>query len=174
MWVCFWTLYSLLLSLQNSICCFHSVFNSWYLVVKLLSRVWLCDPTDCSLPGSTVHGILQARILEWVAISFSRRSSWPRDWTWVSRIVGRCFTIWATREVPGYLVVKATKFIPDYTGNFWFFGFSCNCRISLCRLSHIFSWTGPHLLFSNVNSISKFYFFTLSLVTNNVNIICIF
>ena len=54
---------------------------------------------DCSLPGSSVHGIFQARILEWVAISFSRRSSWPRDWTWVSHIVGRCFTVWATREV---------------------------------------------------------------------------
>ena len=48
----------------------------------------LCDPMDCSLPGSTVHGIFQARILEWVAISFSRRSQ-PRDWSRVSRIVGR-------------------------------------------------------------------------------------
>ena len=54
---------------------------------------------DCSLPGFSVHGIFQARILEWVAISFSRRSSRPRDWTWVYHIVGRCFTVWATREV---------------------------------------------------------------------------
>ena len=58
----------------------------------------LCYPMDCSLPGSTVHGIFQARILEWVAISFSRRSSWPRDRTWVSCVVGRCFPIWATRD----------------------------------------------------------------------------
>ena len=58
-----------------------------------------CNPMDCSLPGSSIHGIFQARILEWIAISFSRRSSQPRDWTQVSRIVGRCFTIWATREV---------------------------------------------------------------------------
>ena len=43
----------------------------------------LCEDMDCSLPGSTVHGIFQARILEWVAISFSRRSSWPRHWTQV-------------------------------------------------------------------------------------------
>ena len=42
----------------------------------------LCDPMDCSLPGSSVHGILQARILEWGAISFSRGSSQPRDRTW--------------------------------------------------------------------------------------------
>ena len=59
----------------------------------------LCDPMDCSLPGSSVHGIFQARVLEWVAISSSRGSSQPRDRTWVSCIVGRRFTIWATREV---------------------------------------------------------------------------
>ena len=65
-----------------------------------LSRVQtLCNPVDCSLLGSSIHGIFQAGILQWVAISFSRRSSQPRDWTWVSCIVGRCFTIWATREV---------------------------------------------------------------------------
>ena len=68
----------------------------------------LCDPMDCSLPGFSVHGILQARILEWVVISFSRRSSWPRNWTWVSCTVGRHFTVWATREaipvpIPVYL-----------------------------------------------------------------------
>ena len=56
----------------------------------------LCDPTVCSLQGSSVHGIFQARIWEWVAISFSRGSSWPRNRTWVSRIAGRCFTLWAT------------------------------------------------------------------------------
>ena len=59
------------------------------------SRPTLCNPMDCSLPGSCVHGILQARILEWVAISFSRESSGFRDWTRVSCIAGRFFTIWA-------------------------------------------------------------------------------
>ena len=49
----------------------------------------LCDPMDCSLPGSFVHGISQARILEWVAISFSRGSSRPRDRTYVSCVAGR-------------------------------------------------------------------------------------
>ena len=58
----------------------------------------LCDLTDYSPPGSSVHGILQARILEWVAIPFSRGSSWPRDWTWVSCTAGRSFPIWATRN----------------------------------------------------------------------------
>ena len=69
------------------------------LFMKSLSRVWLCithglEPTRFLRPWD-----FQARILEWVAIAFSRRSSQPRDWTWVSRIVGRRFTIWATREV---------------------------------------------------------------------------
>ena len=64
------------------------------------SCLTLCHPMDCSLPGSSVHGIFQARILEWLAISFSRESSWPRDRTWVSRIAGRRFNLWATREAP--------------------------------------------------------------------------
>ena len=54
---------------------------------------------DCSLPGSSVHGIFQAIVLEWIAISFFRGSSQPRDRTQVSRIIDRCFTVWATREV---------------------------------------------------------------------------
>ena len=58
----------------------------------------LCDPMDCSLPGSCVPGILQARILEWFAIPVSRGSSWSRDQIQVSHIAGRLFTIWATRE----------------------------------------------------------------------------
>ena len=53
---------------------------------------------NCCLLGSSVHGIFQARTLEWIAISFSRGSSWTREWTWVSCIAGRFFTRWATRE----------------------------------------------------------------------------
>ena len=64
---------------------------------QLLSHVWLCDPTDWSSPGSSVHEILQARILEWVAILFSRASPLPRGWTQVSCIAGGFFTIWATK-----------------------------------------------------------------------------
>ena len=72
-----------------------------YMKVKMLvvqSYPNLCNPMDCSLPGSSVLGILQARILEWVNIPFSRGSSSPRDQTWVSRITGRFFTIWVTRK----------------------------------------------------------------------------
>ena len=60
------------------------------------SCLTLCDPTNCSPPGFSVHGILQARILEWIAIPFSRGSSQPRDWTLVSCIAGKFFTTWAT------------------------------------------------------------------------------
>ena len=59
----------------------------------------LCDPMDYSLPGSSLHGILQARVLEWVAISSSRGSSQPRDPTRVSCIPGTRFNLWATREL---------------------------------------------------------------------------
>ena len=64
------------------------------------SYLTLCDSMDCSLPRSSVHGIFQARVLEWIAISFSRRSSRPRDRTQVSHFVDRLFTIWTTSEVP--------------------------------------------------------------------------
>ena len=53
----------------------------------------LCDPMDCSLPGSSVHGIFQAIVLEWIALSFSKESSQPRDRTQVSHIVDRRFTV---------------------------------------------------------------------------------
>ena len=100
-------------------CKLHS--HSFYCACACLSRnsfcynqvscVWsvaqscpiLCNPLDCSPPGSSIHGISQARILEWGAISFSRRPSRPRDWTWVSCIscIGR-WTLyhWATGEAP--------------------------------------------------------------------------
>ena len=65
--------------------------------VKVAQCVWLCDPRDY-----TVHGILQARILGWVAFPFSRGPSQPRDQTQVSHIAGGFFTSWATREVQEY------------------------------------------------------------------------
>ena len=70
-----------------------SIHTEWSEVTVAQSCPTLCDPMDY-----TVHGILQARILEWVAFPFSRGSSQPRDWTQVSRIVGGFFTSWATRE----------------------------------------------------------------------------
>ena len=74
---------------------YHNIVNRLCEVTQ--SCPTLCDPMDCSLPGTSIHGIIQARILEWVAISFSRGSSWPRDWTCIE---GLHFNIWATREAP--------------------------------------------------------------------------
>ena len=74
--------------------------TSWKKVKVLVAQSCLTfwNPMDCSPPGSPVHEILQARILEWVAISFSRGFSLPRDRTWISCIAGRFFSIWVTGE----------------------------------------------------------------------------
>ena len=76
----------------------HIVVFSQYIVNILCvlatqSCPTLCDPMNCSLPGSSVHGILQAKILKWVTISFSRVSSRPWDQTWVSGTAGRFASI---------------------------------------------------------------------------------
>ena len=76
---------------------------NWKLLTQSYST--LCDPMDCSPPGSSVQGILQARILEWVAISFSRGSSQPRDWTQVSCIAGRLYRL----RQPGVIGLLISK-----------------------------------------------------------------
>ena len=73
---------------------YHSESES----VSYLLCLTLCATMDCSLPGSSAHGILQARILEWVDIPYSRGSAWPRDRIWVSYIAGGFFPLWTTRE----------------------------------------------------------------------------
>ena len=109
--------------LSFSLCrlCFHgksflsvAVIGHWRLLIQKtkpeeeLERTVFCvlvtqscptlfDSMDCSPPGSSVRGILQARILEWVGFPFSRRSSWPRDRTHTSCTAGRLFTVWATK-----------------------------------------------------------------------------
>ena len=77
----------------------------------------LCNPVNCSLPGSSVHRIFQARVLEWVVLSFSRGSSQPRDQTWVPHIAGRRFTIWATREAKSDWIVVCNFTL--YVGISW-------------------------------------------------------
>ena len=109
-------------------------------VLMRFSPVWLCNPIDCSPPGSsvhgilpgrmwresesrsvcdpmdyTVHGILQARIPEWVASAFSRGSSQPRDWTQVSHTAGGFFTCWTTRELG--CILQAIHPMPSFRGS---------------------------------------------------------
>ena len=88
---------------RNVHACFYPIFDlsHRHQVISLCMLVaqscpTLCNLMDCSPPGSSVHGILQARILEWIAILSSRGFSWPRDWTLVSCIAVRFFTLWAT------------------------------------------------------------------------------
>ena len=92
---------SLFLNTHGYVCTHtHTHTHMYILLGVLIACVFvtqlctiLCDPMNCSPPGSSVHWILQARILEWVAIPFTRGSSWPRDQTWVSHITGRFFTV---------------------------------------------------------------------------------
>ena len=69
-----------------------------------------CDPRDCSLPGSSVHGVSQAGILEWVAIFFSRGFSWPRDWTHVSCLAGGFFTTESSGKLSFFFIMLIKTF----------------------------------------------------------------
>ena len=99
----------------------------------------LCDPMNC-LPGSSVHGILQARILECVAISFSKVSFWPRYWTWVSCITRRFFTVWATREAPNRVITHVNCYVGQRikSDGSWFQGV-CNL-VGVMRPSCVAEW----------------------------------
>ena len=122
---------------------------------------------DCSLPCSSLHGIFQARVLEQVATSFSRGSSQPRDRTWVSHIVGRRFTVWATREVSALVlyILFISLCLPS-PGNHWSFycphcfafsRMSCSWNHKICSLMvffqsffHIYSWLDSSFIFFSV------------------------
>ena len=96
----------------------------------------LCDPMDCSLPGSSVYGIFQARVLEWVTISFSRRSSQPRDQTHVSCLAGRFFTT----EPPGKPNYFSTLIqILRFGQTVSFFPFSSELRSHPAILTHAYT-----------------------------------
>ena len=88
---------------------------------------------DCSPPGSSVHGIIQARILEWIAVPFSRGSSWPRDWIHVFCIAGRFLTIWATKKLHLKIHKQINK--PNF---FIFYIHICLCWTK--KLSWIVPW----------------------------------
>ena len=103
----------LFITFNNSV-----IFINCMLVMQLC--LILCDPMDCSLPGSPVHGILQARILEWVAIYFSRGSSRPWDWTRVPCIVDRF-----SSEPPGKSHTTVTRI------QFWTFTYIASPQNSL-------------------------------------------
>ena len=86
-------IYNFIVRVYLSICC--CLLTKWVMLCSTL-----CDPIDCSLPGSSVHWISQAKILEWFAISFSRASSPPRDWSYIPCIGRWILYYWATWEAP--------------------------------------------------------------------------
>ena len=100
-------------------------------------KVAQSSPALCYCMNCTIHGILQARILEWVAFPFSRESSQTRNWTQVSHIAGGFFTSWATREAPLYkssfYSIPTTKKTKNKAGTF------------LIKPSHDFIHLSPHL-----------------------------
>ena len=84
--------------IQSSQLYWHPALATFHGSEVAQSCLTFCNPMDCSPLGCSIHGIFYTRVLEWVAISFSRGSSQSRDWIPVSHTVDRCFTIWATRE----------------------------------------------------------------------------
>ena len=144
-------------------------FNKYVGVLVIQLCPTLCDPKDYSLPSSSVHGILQARTLKWVAIPFSRGCSLPRDWTQVSHFAVRFFTISATRKAqicwyrpPNYYCWLILCSLP-----YWGVEISSHSSTGLTvdRPSHVISWDvavasvlsvlipwkplGPHQCFSS-------------------------
>ena len=119
------------------------------------SCLTLCNPVDCSLPGSSVHGILQSRILEWVTISFSRGSSRPGDQTRVSRIGGRRFNLWDTDHNKLWKILKEMG-IPDHLTDL-------PLEKPICRSgSNSWNWTWNNRLVPNrKRSMSRLYIVAL-------------
>ena len=128
--------------------------------MKVFVTQWcltLCHLMDCSPSGSSVHGILQARILEWVAIPFSRGSSWPRDQSWVSCIASIFFTIWAKqlglllyistfRRIyrGASLVTQMVKTLPALQETWvWFLGWEDPLEKGMATHSSILAWRIP-------------------------------
>ena len=100
-----WTWASYVSCMGRPILCHWTSWEIGPTAMKVLftqSCPTLCDPMDCSPPDSSVYGILQAGILKWITIPFSKGSSLPRDQTQASCTAGRFFTIWATREYYGH------------------------------------------------------------------------
>ena len=124
------------------------------------SCLTLCDSMDCSLLSSSVHGVLQAQILEWVAIPLSRGSFWPRDWAWGSYTAGRFFTIWATRKpsISTSLFSSLTQWLSYFIKKSFFSQVVCDLMAYSCNFfyySYLFIQFILHI------SLCMWYFVTI-------------
>ena len=97
----------------------YLTFLNYSTVLYLVARVQLCDPMHCSLPDSLSVGILQAKILEWVAMPSSSKSSPLRDQTHVFCIAGRFFTIWATMEASDVIYSVSNQYLRTKITCYW-------------------------------------------------------
>ena len=140
---------------QNHFSILHASLNPWRVLAA-----WACptlwDPIEGSLPGSSVHGILQARILEWAAMPFTKGSSWSQDRTQVSHIAGGFFTNWATREAYNIwnfkksLQVLICKDLNKIQYLSWF-------RVLILNKNKVINSFGGFSLTGNVQKESKMY-----------------
>ena len=126
---------------SDSISSISTLKKGKVLTTQLCPTLW--DPMDWSLPGSSVHGILQARVLEWVTILFSRGLYQPKNWTRVSCTAGRFFTIWATREAPISILifiissVNFRHFCSSFSSFFFFLGTKLDCLFVIFLVSEV-------------------------------------
>ena len=136
------TLFKTLWSVNNDLKTSTLSLHCWCEVTQ--SCLTLCNPMNCRVTGFSVHGILQARIMEWIAIPFFRGSSQPRDRTLVSCITGRFFTIWATKQnisrvLNGIFQARVLEWAALLQGIFptqWSNPGLPHCRQMLYHLSH--------------------------------------
>ena len=109
------------------------------LCLRAQSCLTLCDPMDCSLPGSSIHGIFQALVLEWVAFSFSRGSSWPRDQTQVSHIESNSFPSLFYGPVYDGNLISGSSVCSKSNLNIWKFSVHVLLKPSLENFEHYFA-----------------------------------
>ena len=124
----------------------HFILSCCVLVAQ--SCPTLCDPMDYSPPGSSLPGMLQARILGWVAMPSSRRSSQSRDQTQVSCIAARFFTIWATREALVYMQIYGLTLKQNIVKQRLSFESSPSQHYEISLNYQIFQWAQPSSFFS--------------------------
>ena len=148
---------SILNEILRSRICYTSVQLGHSVMSDSVSPWTLCSP-----PDSSIHGIFQARVLKWVAISFSRGSSWPRDQTQVSRRAGRCFTVWATRE-PMFGKTESKRRRGKQRMR-WLDGITDSMDMSLSKLQEMVRDRRPgvHGVAKSQTRLSDFTFFSIS------------